>query len=146
MAATGTWKVYVNAYKAAFNKEISIASDDIKLMICTSSYTPNQATHDYKNDVTNEVTGTGYTAGGVSLTSKTANTSSLVFTIDAADINIASSTITGGRVLVIYDNTPATDATKPLIAYCVLSGDESSVAGNWPHTFDAAGIFTTTVS
>lgn len=46
-------------------------TDTIKVMLTTSTYTPNRDTHETKNDITNEISGTGYTAGGVTLASKT---------------------------------------------------------------------------
>lgn len=46
-------------------------TDTIKLMLTTSTYTENLDTHETKADVTNEVSGTGYTAGGNTLASKT---------------------------------------------------------------------------
>lgn len=46
-------------------------SDTIKAALTTSAYTPNLDTHETFADVTNEITGTGYTAGGVALASKT---------------------------------------------------------------------------
>lgn len=50
---------------------IDFLSDTIKASLHTSSYTPNLDTHETFSQVTNEVTGTGYTAGGVTLGSKT---------------------------------------------------------------------------
>lgn len=41
----------------------------IKALMVTDSYTPAFDTHDFRDDVTNEVTGTGYSSGGVVLTS-----------------------------------------------------------------------------
>lgn len=52
-------------------KRVDFDSDSFKMVLCTSSYTPDFATHDFYNDITNEVTGTGYTAGGQALTSVT---------------------------------------------------------------------------
>lgn len=49
---------------------INWASDTIKAAITTSTYTPDPLTHDFFNDVTNEVVGTGYTAGGATLAGK----------------------------------------------------------------------------
>jgi hypothetical protein len=49
---------------------INWASDTIKAMLCTSAYTPDPITHAFKSSVTNEVTGTGYTAGGATLGGK----------------------------------------------------------------------------
>ena len=42
--------------------DINFSSDTIKIMMTTSSYSPDQDTHDYKDDVTNEVSGTGLIA------------------------------------------------------------------------------------
>lgn len=62
---------YGLAAKSVFNKEIDFDTDTVKAMLMTSSYTPNYDTHQYKSSLTNEVVGTGYTAGGVTLASKT---------------------------------------------------------------------------
>ena len=35
------------------------------MLLVTSSYTPNKQTHERRDDISNQVTGTGYTAGGV---------------------------------------------------------------------------------
>lgn len=63
--------LYAPVYKSALNAEVDWDTDTIKALITTSAYTPDPLTHDYLNDVTNEVTGTGYTAGGATLASKT---------------------------------------------------------------------------
>jgi|SRR5215510_4600107 len=48
------------------------ASIKLTLTLHTSSYTPNYATHDFVNDLTNELgSGSGYTAGGVVLANAT---------------------------------------------------------------------------
>lgn len=64
-------KMYGNFIKNALTSTVNLLNDDIKVMLCTSAYIPNQDNHIYKDiSVTNEVSGTGYTAGGNSLTSK----------------------------------------------------------------------------
>lgn len=132
---------------SALSSQANLTADTIKVMLCTSTYTPNQDTHRYKSSVTNEVTGTGYTAGGATLASKTLayDAGTNVTTFDAADVTWAASTITA-RYAVIYDDTPATAATKPLIAYVDFDADESSSAGDFTITWDAAGITTFTVT
>lgn len=129
------------------NKEIDYDSDTIKVALVTSAYTPDQDAHDYFNDVTNEVTGTGYTAGGATLASKTvtytAGTNTQAF--DAADVTWAAATITA-RYAVIYDATPGTAATNPLIGYVDFGADVSSTAGDFTITWDAAGVFSVAVS
>jgi hypothetical protein len=62
---------YALAAQSAWSGEINFPSDTIKAMLTTSTYSPNLDTHRYKSSVTNEVVGTGYTAGGVTLASKT---------------------------------------------------------------------------
>src|SRR6478735_11373964 len=121
-------KVYGNAPKAAFNKEIDWDSDTIKVMLLSSAYTPNQDSHDYLDDVVaNEVTGTGYTAGGQALASKTvtydAATNTLI--LDAADTVWAGSTVTA-RYAVVYDDSGATTGQKAVIGYQEFGSDQSS--------------------
>ena len=133
--------------KSVWNKEVDMDSDTIKVMLCTSTYTPNQDTHQYKSSVTNEVTGTGYTAGGLTLTGTvvayTAGTNTLNF--DAADAVWTTSTITA-RYAVVYDSTPGTDATRPLICYVDFGADVVSSGGSFTIAWDVAGIVSVTVA
>lgn len=133
--------------KSAWNKEVDLDSDNIKVMLCTSSYVPNQDTHQYKSSVTNEVTGTGYTATGQTLGSTvvayTAGTNTTNF--DAADTVWGTSTITA-RFAVVYDSTPGTDATRPLICYIDFGADVVSSGGNFTIAWDALGIISVTVA
>lgn len=139
--------VYGGFLQSLANKEVDLDSDVLKIMLCTSAYTPNQDTHRYKSSVTGEVSGTGYVSGGNTLGSVavtyTAGTNTL--TLDAADTSWANSTITA-RYAVIYDSTPATDATRPLIAYIDFGADVSSSGAAFNITFDAAGIVTLTAA
>ena len=59
--------VYGSFLSKALNKEIDVDTDVIKAMLVTSSYTYSAA-HAYKSSITNEVSGTGYTAGGATVT------------------------------------------------------------------------------
>lgn len=62
-----------------------------------------------------------------------------VTVLDAADPSWSSSTVTA-RYAVIYDRTPASDATRPLIA-CIDQGAAiSSTNGTFAVTFNAQGI------
>jgi hypothetical protein len=128
------------------NKEVNWSSDTIKVALCTSTYVPNQDTHTYFSDITNEVTGTGYTAGGATLASKTVTYAGATNkqTFDAADTSWPTSTITA-RYAVIYDST-GTASTSALIGYVDFGADVVSSGGTFSITWDAAGIFTVTVS
>lgn len=138
--------VYGLAPKSMTNKEIDWDTDTIKCMLTTSTYTPNQDTHQYKSSVTNEVSGTGYTATGVTLTATTATYTSGTNTLalDAADAAWTGASFTA-RYAVVYDATPATDATRPLICWVDFGADQV-VAGNFTITWAAGGIVTITVS
>jgi len=141
-------KLYGQFLQKALNKEVDFDTDTIKVALLTSSYSPNQDTHDYFDDVnTFEVTGTGYSQGGTALASKTSTYDSAnnVIILDAADVTWASSTITA-RYAVVYDDTPATNGTKPLIGYVDFGSDQSSTNGNFTITWDATGIVRITVA
>jgi hypothetical protein len=65
-------KLYRQAYAKAYNKEIDWDSDALVWTQHTSTYVPNQDTHAYVSDLTNELTtGGGYTAGGLAIASPT---------------------------------------------------------------------------
>lgn len=143
-----TAKLYGNAILKMLNKEIDWDSDTIKVALCTSSYTPNQDTHDYFDDVVaNEITGTGYTAGGATLASKTTNydAGTNVAKFDAADVNWAASDLTA-RYAILYDAQTGVAATSPLIGYIDFGADADSYSSDFTITWHANGIFTFTVS
>ncbi len=89
-------KLYGQFIQQSFNKEIDWDSDTIKVALLTNSYTPDQDAHNYFDDVVAyEVTGTGYTSGGITLTNKTNTYTSAtnVIVLDADDVTWSSSTI-----------------------------------------------------
>ena len=130
--------------KGAINDLSDNTNTHIKVMLLTSSASPDQETWEDKGDVTNEVTGTGYTAGGAELTNKSISESTKVTTFDADDVTWSSSTITA-RYAVIYDDTPTNDTDKKLIAYIDFGEDKSSENGNFTLQWDSDGIITWTV-
>lgn len=141
-------KLYGQFLSQALNKEIDWDTDTIKVALLTNSYTPDQDAHNYWDDVnTYQVTGTGYTAGGAALTNKTNtyNSGTNVIVLDADDVTWSSSTITA-RYAVIYNDSPATNATKNLIGYVDFGSDQSSSNGNFTITWDATGIVRITVA
>jgi len=129
---------------AGGDSPIDFLTDTIRCALCTSSYTPNQTTHEWFSDITNEVVGTGYTALGVALASKTISASSLVTTLDAADPSWSSSTITA-RYAIFYKDT-GTAGTSPLIAYADFGGNISSTNGTFTVVLNASGLATITVA
>lgn len=138
--ASGLYAItFLNALKSDLALDLDdTTADRFKVMLVTSSYTPDFGTHDFKADVTNEVTGTGYTAGGKSLSSVTLTQSGGTITFDAADVNWESSTITA-RGAVVYDDSLTND---PLICYIDFGADKTSAVGDFVLSFNASGIFT----
>jgi hypothetical protein len=109
---------------------IDFDSNSFKALLVTSSYTPNKDTHDKRDDVTNEVSGTGYTAGGVTTAcTVTKDTANDRVTLQFAAVSWATSTITA-RALVIYKST-GTASTDNLVAYNDFGSDVSSTAGTF---------------
>jgi len=142
-----TAKAYSHMPLAALEKlmDLGTGNDVIKCMLCTSTYTPSQDNHDFKDDVTNEVTGEGYTTGGATVTSSAVTISGRVTKFDGADVEWTTSTITA-RYAVLYDSTPGSDATNPLLIYVDFGENKSSEAGTFKIAWNASGIFTVTVS
>lgn len=110
--------VYGSLPAKALAKEVNLLTDDIRFALVTAAYTPNQDTHAYWSSVVaNEATGTNWPAGGQALAGKAAlayETGPNRQRYDANDISVATVTVTF-RYGVLYDRTPATDATRPLI-------------------------------
>lgn len=141
-------KLYGQFLGQALNKEIDWDTDTIKVALLSNSYTPDQDAHNYFDDVsTFEVTGTGYTQGGITLTNKTNtyNSGTNTVVLDADDVTWSSSTITA-RYAVLYNSSPATNATRPLVGYVDFGSDQSSSNGNFTITWDATGIVRVTVA
>ena len=140
MTVTAFWyaKAFVNAFTQAM--PLDWDTNAIKLMLTTSSYTPNQDTHEDKADVDNEVSGTGYTAGGATLANKSLSNTNNVVAFDADDVTWASSSITARRA-VLYDSVGGgADASRPLILWIDFGEDKTSDNGNFTVQFHADGI------
>lgn len=119
----------------------SLEAEDNKELLVTDSYTPAYDTHDFRNDVTNEVSGTGYTAGGVAVTSTEITLSSGTLTFDAADTVYSTVTISNAMAGIIYTNVGA-DSTDQLVVLQDFVTAASATAANFTIQHNASGIFT----
>ena len=110
----------------------SDTSDVFKIALYTSSATLGAATTAYT--VTNEVSGTGYSAGGNTLTISTNPTSSgTTAYLDFADTTWSSSTITA-RGALIYKS----GGGDPAVAVLDFGADKSSTSGDFTIVFPTA--------
>ena len=120
-------------------KRIDLVNDNIKAALLTSSYVPDAKNHNVWADVSaNEVSGTGYTTGGIALASKAVyedETNGWTWW-DANDITWSNSTITA-RYLVLYDTTLV---GSDLIALFDFTSDKISTGGDFIITWSASGI------
>lgn len=123
--------IYNRALELWARGNIDFDTDTFKVLLTTSVYTENKDTHDFRDDVTNEVTGTGYTAGG--------NTVTVTVTLDTAndrlDITLGgttwpSSTITA-RKAVYYKARGGAASADELIAVNDFGTDVISSNGTF---------------
>jgi len=138
-----TTYIYGSFVEKLSNKEIDYESDDIKLMLCDNNYTPNLTTDIYKNQVTNEVSGDGYTSGGELLTGKSITYDSGVTSYIASSLQWLNITTTF-RYAVLYDDT-GNDATSPLIAYFDFGDDVILEISTFTINFSSSEVITFTI-
>jgi hypothetical protein len=105
--------------------------DVFKIALYTSSATLDAGTTAYTS--TNEVSGTGYTAGGNTLTNVTPTSSGTTAFTDFADTTWSAATITA-RGALIYNSSKSNKSV------CVLDfgSDKTSTAGNFTIVFPTA--------
>lgn len=106
-------------------------TDTIKIALFTSSATLGASTTAYST--TNEVVGSGYTAGGNTLSGATISLSGSTAIVDFSDTTWSSATITA-RGALIYNSSKADRA----IAVLDFSTDKSSTNGDFTVVFPAA--------
>ena len=105
--------------------------DTFKLALYTSSATLDASTTAYT--VSNEASGTGYSAGGGTLTNVTPTSSGTTAFTDFADLTFSSATITA-RGCLIYNDTDSDKA----VAVLDFGGDKTSTNGDFTIQFPAA--------
>lgn len=122
------------------------SGDTFKLALYTSSANLDATTTAYS--ATNEVSGTGYTAGGGTLTNLGgAVTSGTTGYIDFSDLTFSTATITA-RGALIYNTTPSAlsnaggTLTNPAVAVLDFGSDKTSTAGDFTIVFPAAAAAT----
>jgi hypothetical protein len=136
-----------NNYKArmlGLGTMVDLDGDTIKLALTSSSYTPDQDSHDFFNDVTNEVSPSGsYSAGGATLSvTLTQDNTDNEGVFDATDVSFTTATITA-RYAVIYKST-GVSSTSPLVCLIDFGSDISSTGGTFTITFASEGIINVT--
>ena len=108
-------------------------SQTFKIALFTNAATLGAATTAYSTS--NEVTGTGYTAGGNTLTiSQVPTSTGTTAFLDFADTTWSSATITARGALIYL----ADGGTDPAVAVLDFGSDKTSTAGDFTIVFPAA--------
>lgn len=106
-----------------------VSTDTYYVMLCTTAYTPNKGTHAKRSAVTNEITGTGYTAGGQAIvptfTNDTANHKEV---IAFPAITWPASTLTA-RYAVYYKRRGGAASADELVCVDDFGADVVTTAG-----------------
>jgi hypothetical protein len=114
-----------------------------KCMLLATAATPNADTHDFLDDlVANEVTGTNWAATGQTVTATlTQDAASDQVRIEFSDISVATVTLTDAKHFLIYNSSPATNATRHLVAYGTFDTALAPTAGTLAITFPAPSLY-----
>jgi hypothetical protein len=107
-----------------------------KIALFTSSASLDAATTNYTTS--NEVVGTGYTAGGATLTNIDPTSSGTTAFIDFADATFPSATITAAGALIYNTTTDGGSSTTNAVAVISFGGDKTSTNGDFVVQFPTA--------
>lgn len=127
-----------NSFKQEILAGIHLAADTYKIALYTSAATLSKATTVYS--ATNEVAGTGYSAGGLTLAGYTAQLFTDTAVVDwTSPVWAASSLVARGAL--IYNSSRSNKA----VAVLDFGADITSTAGNFTVTFPTPAAATSLV-
>jgi hypothetical protein len=142
MADTHKW--YLGGPEAAL---ASFESGTVKVAAVGPGYTFNQDTHDFFNDISDEIVDAGYTAGGITLTGKTltvdAATNKIKLDADNVDWDLTGPEVVHGFVTYISTGVASTSA---LLSFLDLDPNRTVENGNIEIQWHADGLLRGTVA
>ena len=110
--------------------------DTFKLAMYTNSASFNAATTDYTTS--NEVSGSGYSAGGGTLTRVDPSVSGTTALTDFSDLTFTSATVTARGALIYNTTTGSGSGTTDTVVVLDFGSDKTSTAGDFTIQFPAA--------
>lgn len=121
---------------------IDLDADTFHMLLVTATYAPNAGTHAKRSDVTNEVTGAGYAAGGMALTGVvvTKDTTNHRVTFASDNATWTTATITAAAAVICKWRAGAATADE-LVCYLDFGGNVSSAAVPFSVICPATGWF-----
>lgn len=121
---------------------VDLDAEDLKIALYTDTEVPDYST-ETAYAVTNEVSGTGWAAGGVVLTTTAVDESPTgTMRWDAADVSETGTTLVDSFGAKIYDDTNVTTPDALVVGIDFPAGDYSTNNGTLAITFDTTGVFT----
>lgn len=134
--------------QASGNGAVNLTSLTVKAMVVTGTYAVDQNLHDFRDDLgANEVSGTGYAAGGNTLANPVVTLAAGgTVTVDFDDPATWTQNAAGfsnGRRFVIYIARGGLSSADELIGYSDDFGaDKGNVDGDFSMAVNASGLFT----
>ena len=107
-----------------------------KIALFTSAASLDATTTNYTTS--NEVVGTGYTAGGATLTNIDPTSSGTTAFVDFSDVTLTTATITAAGALIYNTTTDGGTGTTNAVAVISFGGDKTSTNGDFVVQFPAA--------
>jgi hypothetical protein len=125
--------------KKMIRTDLDLDSDTFKVALVSSSYTFDSTDTQWADMSANEISGTGYTAGGETLTSVTVSAAGV---FDAADTVWSTATITMRRA-ILYASGTFGSLTNPVMISYLLDDTPADVvvsAADFTLVWNASGI------
>lgn len=107
--------------------KLAMYDNNASFTAATSAYT-----------TTDEISGTGYTAGGGALTNVTPTTSGTTAFTDFADLTFSTATITARGAIIYNTTTAGGSGTTEAVVVLDFGGDKTSTAGDFTIQFPTA--------
>ncbi len=116
---------------------INTSVDTFYVLLTTASYTPDKA-HTKRSDITNEVSGSGYTSGGAATTITVAqNNLSAQITYTLTSVSWPNATITNARYAVIYKRRGGAASADELFGLVDDLTNTTSTNGTFTQAFSS---------
>lgn len=121
--------IYNSFWDDTLRAIIDVDTDSFKVLLTTSAYTEDKDTHLKRSDVTNEISGSGYTAGGNAATfNVTKDTGNDRVDITAGGTTWPTSTLVA-RKAVYYKSRGGASSADELVCVIDFGSDVSTTNG-----------------
>jgi hypothetical protein len=149
MSVVNKWyrRAFQGQFSATAARRVDWVTDTINVSLHTVTYSWDQDANDFFDDATNELsTAGGYTAGGVTLGTKSIDIgTTLQVRLIAANAQWTSATFTA-RQAVVYANTAGASSTDPLMMNINFGADQSVSSGTFTIAWASDGVGKVTVA